>query len=194
MEPGARATTQQPLVQAMPTQANSTAKRLLQFNSAVLGQAVALVAAHRQSDESAYSYPIGAHLRHVIEHHEALLLPKEPGVVDYDSRPRDRELQRNPDVALRRLRWLLRRLDDWTGSLDAPVQVLGRGGLAGDFGFAVISSVGRELVFVASHAIHHYALVKPHCIQNGLSISADFGRAPSTVAYQSASLADRLAA
>jgi len=179
----------------MPTLLDSNAKRLLQFNSAVLGQAVSLVAAHRQSDELAYSYPIGAHLRHVIEHYEALLLRKEPRVVDYDSRPRNRELQRNPDVALRRLRLLLRRLDEWTGgSLDAPVQVLGRGGLAGDFGFAVISSVGRELVFVASHAIHHYALLKPHCIQRGISIPAHFGRAPSTMAYQSASLADRLAA
>jgi hypothetical protein len=179
----------------MQTPLNSNAKRLLQFNSAVLGQALSLVAAHWQSDEATYSYPIGAHLRHVIEHYEALLLPKEPRVVDYDSRPRNRELQRNPDVALRRLRLLLRRLDDWTGdSLDLPVQVLGRGGLAGDFGFAVISSLGRELVFVASHAIHHYALIKPHCIQHGMAISAEFGRAPSTVAYQNASLADRLAA
>jgi hypothetical protein len=36
--------------------------------------------------------------------------------------------------------------------------------------------------------------LKPHCIQHGISISAEFGRAPSTVAYQSASFADRLAA
>ena len=123
------------------------------------------------------------------------LLPEEPGVVDYDSRPRDRELQRNPYVALRRLHLLVRRLDDWAGaSLDAPVQVRGLGGLAGDFGFAVISSLARELVFAASHAIHHYALLKPHCIQLGIPISAEFGRAPSTVAYQSASLTDRLAA
>ena len=59
----------------MPTLRNSNVKRLLQFNSAVLGQAVSLVAAHWRSDELAYSYPIGAHLRHVIEHYEALLLP-----------------------------------------------------------------------------------------------------------------------
>ncbi|HEU5293901.1 MAG TPA: hypothetical protein VFU71_03835 [Burkholderiaceae bacterium] len=179
----------------MPTLQDSNAKRLLQFNAAVLGQAFPLVAAHWQSGAPDYSYPIGAHLRHVIEHYEALLLPKEPGVVDYDSRPRDRELQGNPYVALRRLHLLLRRLDDWTGaSLDAPVQVRGRGGLAGDLGFAVSSSVGRELVFVASHAIHHYALLKPHCMQHAIPVSAEFGRAPSTVAYQSASLADRLAA
>jgi hypothetical protein len=180
----------------MPTHQDSNAKRLLQFNAAVLAQAFPLVSvAHWQSGAPDYPYPTGAHLRHVIEHYEALLLPKEPGVIDYDSRPRDRELQRNPHVALRRLHLLLRRLDDWAGaSLDASVQVHGRGGLAGEFGFAVTSSVGRELVFVASHAIHHYALLKPHCLQHGIPVSAEFGRAPSTVAHESASLASRLAA
>jgi len=182
-------------VHTMPNLQDSDAKRLLRFNAAVLGQAFPLVVAHWRPGVSAYAYPIGAHLRHVVEHYEALLQPKLPGVVDYDQRPRDRELQRKPHVALERLQWLLRRLDDWTeASLDVTVQVRGRGGLAGDFGFAVTSTVGRELVFVASHAIHHYALLKPHCMQHGIPVSAEFGRAPSTVVHESASLADRLAA
>jgi hypothetical protein len=174
---------------------DSEAKRLLRYSAAVLGQAFPLVTAHWNRGTSAYAYPIGAHLRHVIEHYEALLQPKEPGVVDYDQRPRDRELQINPSVALRRLRALLRRLNDCTGAdIDVPVQVRGRGGFAADFGFAVGSSVARELVFVASHAIHHYALLKPHCMQHRIPVSAEFGRAPSTLAHESASLAIRLAA
>jgi hypothetical protein len=171
------------------------AKRLLRFSAAVLGQAYPLVAAHWRSGVSAYAYPVGAHVRHVIEHYEALLQPKMPGVVDYDQRPRDRELQTNPDVALRRMHALLRRLYDRTAAdLDATVRVRGRGGLAGDFGFAVSSSVARELVFVTSHAIHHYALLKPHCLQHGLPIAAEFGRAPATVAHETAPPAHRLAA
>lgn len=179
----------------MPIHSNPDAERLLQFNVAVLGQAFPLMVFRGHAAAPAYSYPIGAHLRHVIEHYEALLLPREPGVVDYDGRPRDRDLQRNRCVALRRLHRLLHRLNAWTAAdLETPVQVLGRGGLAGDFGFAVGSSIGRELVFVASHAIHHYALLKPHCIQHGIPIGAEFGRAPSTVAHESKSSADRLAA
>lgn len=173
---------------------DSDAKRLLQFSAAVLGQAALLVVAHRPSGASAYVDPIGAHLRHVIEHYEALLQPRLPGVIDYDERPRDRELQTNPDVALRRLHALLRRLEDRTAAdLDAAVRVRGRGGLAGEFGFAVSSSVGRELVFVTSHAIHHYALLRPHCMQHGIAIAADFGRAPATVAHETAASAHRLA-
>ena len=36
----------------------------------------------------------GPHRRHLIEHYEALLRPAHSGVVDYDTRPRDRELER----------------------------------------------------------------------------------------------------
>lgn len=179
----------------MPHLEDADAKRLLQFSAAVLRQAFALAAAYRRPRAAAYADLVGAHLRHVIEHYEALLLPKEPLVVDYDSRPRDRELQRNPRVALRRLASLLRRLDDWDeASLDVPVQIRGQAGLAGDFGFAAGSSIGRELVFVTSHAIHHYALLRPHCARHGVAVGADFGRAPSTVAHQNAALAERLAA
>jgi hypothetical protein len=126
-------------------------------------------------------------LRHVIEHYEALLLPNEPGVVDYDQRPRDRHLATEPSVARTRLHDLRRRFAEWTcPNLDAPLQVRGVGGLAGEFQFSFESSMGRELVFVASHAIHHYALLQPHCTRQGIPISAEFGRAPATVAHERA--------
>lgn len=171
----------------MPTCQDPHARRLLRFNAAVLNQALSLVAAHQKPDAPDYAYPVGAHLRHVIEHYEALLLPSEPGVVDYDQRPRDRELATQAAVAQTRLHRLLRRLAQWSeANLGAPLQVRGLGGLAGDFHFAVNSSLGRELVFVASHAIHHYALLQPHCTRNGIAISAEFGRAPATVAHERA--------
>jgi hypothetical protein len=171
----------------MPTLHDPHARRLLRFNAAVLTQALSLVAAHQKPDAPDYGYPVGAHLRHVIEHYEALILPSEPGVVDYDQRARDRELATKSAVARSRLLLLLCRLAEWSeASLDAPLQVRGLGGLAGDFHFAVGSSLGRELVFVASHAIHHYALLQPYCTRHGISISAEFGRAPSTVAHERA--------
>lgn len=160
-------------------------QRLLQFNVDVLEQAVGLVAWFGQGGGPDYSTPVGAHLRHVIEHYEALLAPSDPGFVDYDQRPRDRELERQPVVALNRLKalqGLLRRTTD--ARLNAPLQVRGLGGLAGEFGFAVTSSIGRELVFVATHAIHHYALLKTHGERHGIPLDPGFGRAPATVAHE----------
>lgn len=165
-------------------------QRLLQFSIDILEQALALVAAHDLPGSPAYASPVGAHLRHVIEHYDALLSPAEPGSVDYDKRPRDREVERQPAVARARLQALQDRLLQWTGvRLAAPLQVRGLGGLAGDFDFAVDSSAGRELVFVASHATHHFALLQAHCKRHGIPIGAKFGRAPATVAHERAALA-----
>ena len=164
-------------------------QRLLDFSIDVLTQALALVASHEHPGAPDYAAPVGAHLRHVIEHYEALLFPAEAGSVDYDRRPRDRELERVPAVARARLEALQARLRPWAETpLDAPLQVRGLGGLAGDFEFAAASSAGRELVFVASHAIHHFALLRAHCVQHGISINAQFGRAPATVAHDGAAL------
>ena len=161
-----------------------------QFSIDVLEQALVLVASHELPDAPDYAAPVGAHLRHVIEHYEALLSPAEPGTADYDRRPRDRELERRPAVARARIEALRARLRQCTGAqLDSPLQVRGLGGLSGDFDFAVESSTGRELVFVASHAIHHYALLQPYCQQHGIPINAEFGRAPATVAHERAALA-----
>lgn len=173
----------------MPPYPAPDTQRLLQFSIGVLTQALALVVSHEQPGAPDYATPVGAHLRHVIEHYEALLWPAEPGSVDYDRRPRDRELERVPAVARARLEALQARLRQWSETpLDAPLKVRGLGGLAGDFEFAVASSSGRELVFVASHAIHHFALLRAHCMQHGISINAHFGRAPATVAHEGEAL------
>ena len=168
---------------------DSDSQRLLQFSIDVLEQALALVAWHEAPGAPDYAKPVGAHLRHVIEHYEALLSPAEPGRVDYDRRPRDRELERQPAVARARLEALQARLRQWTDAqLDAPLQLRGLGGLAGGCDFAVASSAGRELAFTAGHAIHHYAMLQAHCQQHGISVKAEFGRAPATVAHERAAL------
>jgi hypothetical protein len=160
---------------------------LLRFNRQVLDQALALVAAHQLAGAPDYAYPVGAHLRHVIEHFEALLFPAVSGVVDYDARARNAELERSPAVAVQRLRALRTALSHSAGiSLTTAVQVHGQGGLGGEFHFSVPSTVGRELVFVASHAIHHFALLQTHCRQHGVPTGETFGKAPGTVAHERA--------
>jgi hypothetical protein len=169
----------------MPQLEPSEVERLLCFNTRLLDQALALVAAHEAPARPAFADLAGAHLRHVIEHYEALVLPGRAGVVDYDSRPRDRELERDTALANARLRSLHRRLAGLTATtLEAPVRVFGRAGLAGEFAFAVVSSIGRELVFVASHTVHHFALLQAYCQRHGIPTDPDFGKAPATVAYE----------
>jgi hypothetical protein len=71
-------------------------------------------------------------------------------------------------------------------ALTSAVQVHGQAGLGGEFRFTVPSTMGRELVFLASHAIHHFALLQAHCKQHGVPTGETFGKAPGTVAHERA--------
>jgi hypothetical protein len=169
----------------MPTSERITAQRLLGFNQQLLEQALAVVDAHATPAAPPFAGPVGAHLRHVIEHCEALVQGLSVGVVDYDARPRDRQLEASPLLAMNRLVQVRERLGRWTPEmLNLPVQVLGQGGTVGDFHFSVASTAGRELAFLASHTVHHFALLAAHLQRHGVPLPAHFGKAPGTVANE----------
>jgi hypothetical protein len=46
------------------------------------------------------------------------------------------------------------------------------------------STVGREIMYVVAHAVHHYALIGIMGGLMGLKLPAGFGVAPSTTKYQ----------
>jgi hypothetical protein len=74
---------------------------LIAFNVAVVGQAQQL-ARHYFEHAGAFCTQVGPHLRHIIEHYEALLSRRTGELVDYDHRARDREVEQSPVVAARR--------------------------------------------------------------------------------------------
>ena len=158
---------------------------LLLSNVQLIEEALVLVAEHDLAGRPAYAGFAGKHIRHVIEHYEALLSPLRPGIVDYDHRARDAELERSGSLATARLRALLQRLNDWSDAdLDANVSIHGQTGADGEQRFAVGSTIGRELVSVASHAVHHFALLHGYCLQHGIPTARNFGKAPATVAHE----------
>ena len=62
--------------------------------------------------------------------------------------------------------------------------IVAMSGITGNFDFCVTSSVGRELAFLASHAVHHFALLAEHLQRHGVPLPAHFGKAPGTVANE----------
>lgn len=104
---------------------------------------------------------IGPHLRHIIEHYEALLAGIDLGVVDYDNRSRDREVECDPRLAKARCERLADGLTARLGQIwPETLAVAFDGGLAGDDRFVSGSTPLRELLFIAGHAVHHYALLR----------------------------------
>jgi hypothetical protein len=163
------------------------ARRLRQFSDAVLAQLERLAAQHEAEGAPPFAALVGPHLRHVIEHYEALLAGRGRGAVDYDRRARDRALEQSPRLARRRIAALRRALhDDAGGEPDEPLLVGTLGGIDGRWPLATASTFGRELVFLASHAVHHAALLREPCLRLGLALPPEFGVAPSTLAHRQA--------
>lgn len=140
-----------------------------------------------------YSVIVGPHLRHVIEHYEALLpalrannrAPQLP-LVDYDARARDHRVERDCGVAQMRLRVLQTSLQNLRSSLapllDRVVNVRSLIGDAGQTELTTESTIARELTFLASHTVHHFALLEALAGAQDKSFGVNFGRAPATVA------------
>jgi hypothetical protein len=158
---------------------------VLAFNVAVLAQGRMLAERYADEREEAFRAHVGPHLRHIIEHYEALL-EREPGaLVDYDHRARDRSIERSPHIALARLARLVERLRGLQNH--APAEALSVGfsiGIDGAEFYLSPSTLVRELNFVASHAIHHYAIIRPLVEAAGLSLPEEFGKAPETVRHE----------
>ena len=57
--------------------------------------------------------------------------------------------------------------------------------------YSVSSTLGREIMFAVSHAIHHHALIAMLCGIRAIPVPEDFGVAPSTIAYQKQQTAAR---
>jgi hypothetical protein len=136
---------------------------------------------YAQKHASCYGSTIGGHVRHNLDHFLCL----HSGIVDYDARDRDEFLETNPEYAASKMQELI----DFTASLDKedldrPLKVkMDSGSHPGETDQWSRSSLRRELQFLISHTIHHYALITTLCTREGLDLPADFGVAPSTLRF-----------
>ena len=157
---------------------------LIRFNIAVVDQGLALARRYLERSDAFFAH-VGPHLRHIIEHYEALL-DREPGsLVDYDHRARDRSVERSPQLACARLTALTDKLRGLQSR--SATEALSVGFAIGTDGadfFLSPSTLARELNFVASHAIHHYAIIRPLIEAAGITLPKEFGKAPETVRYE----------
>ncbi len=125
---------------------------------------------------------IGAHYRHIIDHFHALKNGWARGQVDYEQRLRGTPVEQDRRFAVE----LLTGIDNWLRSLPAaqleqPLRVLCD---IGGGPSASRSTLARELAFVCSHAIHHYAVIALLAERLGQPLPADFGVAPGTLRYR----------
>ena len=130
---------------------------------------------------------VGAQMRHCIDFYDRFLAEHAGGRIDYTRRQRDPRLETDRRHAGARLRGLveaLEALDPDCG--DRELQVRSEESLGEDAGGWTGSTVRRELDFLVSHTIHHYALIVVLLRFQGFEIPAEldgFGVAPSTLRH-----------
>jgi len=128
---------------------------------------------------------VGAQYRHVLDHYGSLLGGLASGLVDYDAREREPLLEASRAAADERTGFLCDALGRLSGAdLSRPLRVH----LAASANEAEAepwpSSLGRELLFVVSHTVHHFAIIRLLLAERGHSCAAEFGVAPSTLAFR----------
>jgi len=158
----------------------------LDANLALLRQGLELLArlsdaAYRDAAPDRSS--VGAQYRHVLDHYRALLDGVAIGRIDYDARRRDPAVETERDAAARDTRAIIDRFATLT-SLDPATPVTVIASCSADHpGEPQPSSLGRELHFLVSHTVHHYAIVRLLLDTPG-AVGHEFGVAPSTLAWQ----------
>lgn len=128
---------------------------------------------------------IGAHLRHHLEHVELLLNGAISGEVNYDARQRDPRLQSDPKAAIARCRELLAQVAALKeAELTLPLRLVQQVDVGSCATVELQTTLGRELLFMHSHAVHHHAIIAILLKAFGHRMRADFGVMPSTTVWR----------
>ena len=135
---------------------------------------------YRAARQDGVSGSIGAHVRHVLDHVAALVEPVRVGVVDYDTRRRDTVVEHDRLLAIHELRRLAQALE--ACSAHDERRPLRLSAVVSHDGERVESPtlLGRELVFVLSHTIHHQAIIALLLATAGRRTPVRFSLAPAT--------------
>jgi len=120
-------------------------------------------------------------MRHIADHYRALE-KIENGVLSYQSRRRNTLIESVVHVAIAEFSEIERIL---TVLQPGPIAVIAEVNFLGGASVSVDSSIARELAFVASHAVHHHAMIAVLLHALGKQPPANLGVAPATLGWRS---------
>ncbi len=121
---------------------------------------------------------IGGHYRHIIEMYLCLLKNYEFGLIDYDDRSRDNEIETKVSSAVDKLIFI-------KDQLIRENKVLFLKQIENGISFNIETNYYRELLYNLEHSIHHQALIKiglSDC--ESITFDKNFGVAKSTIEYR----------
>ena len=139
---------------------------------------------------AAYSAPLtllhgsslGQHVRHTLEFYQCLFEQAPQGFVEYDARRRDLRLETDPAFSINRVEHLVEALKKKIPT----TPIILKASFLEDHTEEIHTTWARELVYMAEHAIHHFAIIKIALREQfpEIAIPTHFGVAYSTLKYR----------
>jgi len=128
--------------------------------------------------EQLSSASIGEHTRHIIEMFQCLENQYEIGIVNYDKRERNKQIQTDTFFAIDQITNIKNNLDKSNKEIQLQ-QIID------DQEIFIQSNYHRELLYNLEHCVHHQALIKVAIlVANTITVDANFGVARSTIEYR----------
>ncbi len=140
---------------------------------------------------TAFDASMAGHYRHCLDHFRSLLDAARDGHLNYDRRQRGTLVETDRFAALNATRALREGYEQMPGAwVLRELEVTCKTSYAATGSQTSPSTVGREIMYVVAHAVHHYALIGIMGRLMGLQMPAGFGVAPSTAKHQADVAAD----
>ncbi len=141
---------------------------------------------YRNNHNPFFRSGVGRHIRHILGFY-ACFLAGGNGRVDYDARQREERIETDRDYAAGKIKDIIAALMALPDGMvkDAPIfvkndEIKER---PPESSFSR-STTQRELQFLMSHTIHHFAIIAMILKIQGFDTPTDFGVAPSTLQYE----------
>lgn len=169
---------------------------ILDGHAQLLDQVLNLLQQLQASQPAGFRFAdkVGPHLRHILEHYKAMFdAMSQTDVdgdccIDYDARARNRLVESDPSAAKAMIATVQRELEraqtTFPQDLAAPMVTRLTTGNQGQVMVKVPTSLGRELLFLESHTVHHLALLAECLRALGITLDPSFGKAPATIAFE----------
>ena len=126
----------------------------------------------------------GSHMRHIIDHYQSLLVGFNVKSVDYDYRLRGGDIESCPKAAISKIDEIASWIEQLSESnFNEPLLLSTEVSIKSKNVQTVTTSLARELIFVGSHAVHHYAMISQISFAQKSQFDQSFGLAPSTATF-----------
>tara|TARA_R110001592_G_C13098064_1_gene743949 strand:- start:1001 stop:1501 length:501 start_codon:yes stop_codon:yes gene_type:complete len=127
---------------------------------------------------------IGQHVRHILEFYICLIASKNTGIVNYDNRKRNLEIENSVHFAQSQIEFIIENFILENNNLQFTLE----GNYSAETTQITVipTTYQRELAYCLEHSIHHQALIKVGLKELELEgvINENFGVAPATIRHK----------